>query len=729
MFKEIIFQIYKKMKTNIPTRKMFIILLILLFPILLLGFLNYFFSYSSYKTIIDYDENNYINIFPDNVINITGYEYENNKFFTSYHDPQILISPPDQIITSTIIKFKEPIGNNRGIQVFYAENQNDFYEENSEKKIIIKGSYECIINLPSAHYSSLRYDIDIFNEVFYIEGIYISDLPFIYNRIWIGNFDGLLMTLIICLIIIILWYFSIFTDYYKEIVNSFFLFLKRVKNIKKLIKYFFISVLIFLLSILIDYILSKFSLNNDFIYLRRVLLFFISGISIFIIKNFYCKPEKLFLFLSLPIGLLYILSFPSWYGFDEQIHFALSVEESFARTVSINHSLYKTTNTIGHRANINEDSHLSNSTFRSFKKGTDTLSPYPINRSSFYTRVGYLPASIMIFIGRSIALPTYFIIILGLIGNHIAYTIIIYFAIKRLNSGKYILSIIAMFPTSFVQSTTYSIDFWVISLLMLGFAYLFYELQNPENVIKLKSILIILFSFFLGLGPKAIYFPLMFFIFFLNKRKFNTNKGHLIFIVSTSIIILFIICSFMLPYIASIFGGEVGDTRSPSTNVNATEQTLFILKNPLTYAKTLFIFLLKYLNIFTTQNFVTFYAHLGSSSFFHLVWTLLFFTVITDRNTNDIFTSNLIKKCIISLITLTSIILVSTVFYIIFSTVGGNSIRGVQGRYILPLLFPFLYIVGSLNIINNINKTVYTISIFSIMSFVLLYGAWQMFLN
>ena len=157
-------------------------------------------------------------------------------------------------------------------------------------------------------------------------------------------------------------------------------------------------------------------------------------------------------------------------------------------------------------------------------------------------------------------------------------------------------------------------------------------------------------------------------------------------------------------------------------------QTMFILQNPLTYAGTLLRFIETYLHRFLANNYVTRFAHLGASSYSLLTLALVGFTTLTDRNESDTHTSAAKNKALISLLVFSTIAIFSTALYIDFTEVGRDTIAGVQPRYLLPLLFPFLYVVGSFKIKNNMNKRAYSSCIFGIISFVLLVGAWEMLL-
>jgi uncharacterized membrane protein len=234
----------------------------------------------------------------------------------------------------------------------------------------------------------------------------------------------------------------------------------------------------------------------------------------------------------------------------------------------------------------------------------------------------------------------------------------------------------------------------------------------------------------LGLGAKAIYVPLMLILFFMKRDKFKTQKGYLGYLIGLSCAALFALGSFALPYLVS-GGAWVDDFRGGGV-VDSSAQTMFILQNPLEYATLLIRFTRDYLiNIHTArtneylQYYVTFFVHLGSSPFSYVIWATLGFVALTDRNKDDALTSTIGYKALISALVLSTFMLLATSLYISFTEVGSDTVLGMQGRYLIPFLFPFFYIVGGFKIQNNMNESIYSASVFGIMSFILLTGVWQ----
>jgi len=580
-----------------------------------------------------------------------------------------------------------------------------------------------------------------------LSNYFLSSASFIYDadgaRQWIGDIDGILMTIVINFVLIAIWGITLFTGYLdKFITRTVDWYICKKKFIKDNPKKVFLHIVILfaigIAALAIEIFISRYLPFRGFSALARVVrlsFYFGAGLAIYCLVVFRGKPEAMFLSLSLVIGFVYIAAHPPyWYAWDNGIHYAWSLEESFIRNVSVSYSDFLLAGASEYYSFLAYEESLGlsgvmmghgNVTLFSFPKGTETVAWIVDDSRFWYSSLAHMPQGFMLFIGRSLALPPIFAFKLGLMINHLIYTLLVYFAMKRLNSGKYLLAAIAMVPTAFVFSTTYGYDHWLLGFLMLGFAYYFYEVQNPDKKIELKSMIIMIAAFVFGLSTKAVYIPVMLILYFIKRDKFTTEKGRKVYFSALTASILFVFASFAVAYIASGGGGE-GDWRG-GDNVNASMQTLFILQNPLVYTGILLRFIMSYVRLFS-ENYFTNFAHLGYSSFFFLIWVVIGFTAITDRNEKDALTSTAGSKALMAFLIFATIAMFSTSMYIIFTEVGGSIIAGVQPRYKLPLLFPFLYVIGGFKIQNNINKTAYSCAVYGIMSFILLVGAWQKFI-
>ena len=89
------------------------------------------------------------------------------------------------------------------------------------------------------------------------------------------------------------------------------------------------------------------------------------------------------------------------------------------------------------------------------------------------------------------------------------YTAIMFFAIKKTPVGKAIMSAIGLLPTSVFMACIYGYDASVTAWIYLSAAWMLKEILTPQEKITWKSYAMILVTFVLGCGAKAVYAPMI----------------------------------------------------------------------------------------------------------------------------------------------------------------------------------------------------------------------------
>lgn len=479
--------------------------------------------------------------------------------------------------------------------------------------------------------------------------------------------------------------------------------------------------------------ISQISVDNSyyFNFYRFIFILAVEILFVFFVlfrKKIGKNPEYAFFIIAFVCGTLISIgetrSFISW---DDHIHYKrvdnMTLKNIFKKKIT---DIYARTNSVPHSFSIKEQKTLDNYFDNDTKKQTSKNKEYNFSLIKFYNNLGYLPSSLAIIIGKILHLPYHIIFVLGRWVNILVFSAVVFLAIRKIESGKIILATVALLPTSIFLASNYSYDSWVTAFSMLGLVYLFSALQKPDQKITTREIIIMLGTLIIGCGPKAIYFPLLLLLFLLKPIKFDSIRQYKKFIIATIISILFVLGSFILPFI--INGPGDGDGRG-GKDVNSTEQVRFILSEPVAYAKILLSFIGEYLGFRNTQGFIASFAYLGNI-YGHLI---LFITIIivafTDKNNLDKETSNLKTKFLTILIYFGTVALISTALYITFTPVRSQIINGVQPRYLFPLLFPLLFVIGNYRIKIPLNKNIYSLIIFVIMSFVLMQGIWNLIIK
>lgn len=485
-----------------------------------------------------------------------------------------------------------------------------------------------------------------------------------------------------------------------EKVRSFFK--KMYYNWQKLL--LFCAVLVAV--IVISAVVGKLSGNVNIGHMVFGVLFIVQCI-LFFKNTFAVKPELLFLVTALTVGSVLIGVSPARLGvsWDDQIH--------YERTLNLSNYL----NGIIYDADIQIISDCYMSEDRMYAYQQDSREAYYEKLNNIYdtrgTRiysfsetdiwsVAYIPSAIGIVLGRGLHMSFVHIFMMGRFFNLLAYSIIIYFAIKKLRYAKVLAATVGLLPTSLFMACCYSYDSWVIAFCMLGYAHFTYELQNMERKVSAKNMVLSVLFIVIGCMPKAVYFPLLFPLLFMPAKKFESKKQRIMYYVYIVLAALFLVASFIIPTITST--SALTDIRGDE-GVDSGKQISYIIHNPLTYAKVLFSFLADFLSLDATGGYTQFFAYMGMGKYVVLATVIVIVVAFLDRNANRYKTG--IVRIATFIGAFGAIILCATALYISFTKVGGTTVKGCSPRYILPIVFPVLYAVGSDGVSNKFNRKMF----------------------
>ncbi|MCI8469192.1 MAG: DUF2142 domain-containing protein [Eggerthellaceae bacterium] len=311
-----------------------------------------------------------------------------------------------------------------------------------------------------------------------------------------------------------------------------------------------------------------------------------------------------------------------------------------------------------------------------------------------YKKIASMPASVLYFGLSLLGLSFSTKFVLARLVYAVIYSVVLFFGMRRLRSGKMIFATVALYPTMLFIASTYSYDYWVNAFVMTGVAFLVGALQRPDEKLSLREAALMIGAFVIGMGPKAIYFPLILLCLLVPRSSFATARQSRLFRAAVVGAMLFVLLSFAIPYFV-VSGPGTGDTRGGS-DVNSIEQIKFILSNPVEYAGICLSFLAQYLSIPDSQGYITFYAYLGFCSPWIWVAILLVtaFTALTDKAPCDDGVNTWRARLLVVVLSAATLVLVATSMYVSFTAVASQTVAGCQPRYILPLVFAFLVFIG-----------------------------------
>ncbi len=433
------------------------------------------------------------------------------------------------------------------------------------------------------------------------------------------------------------------------------------------------------------------------------LLCFVSGAYVLLLafRGVLKRPEIIFLSLCLVSGSILVFALPpvtalSW---DDEIHFDRALGLSYLGHAEISEAdrllVQKPWAAVDLDFNVVRQGVEDVASSEPEQNGTEGYSEVlgfstPIGGASLanISTIGYFPSAISLWIARLFHMPILFAVVLGRFGNLISYALVIAFAIRVAPIRKGVMAAIGLLPTSVFLAASYSYDPVVISFLMLAVALVLREVKTPSEKLTKLGLGKMMGALFVGLAPKAIYFPLVGLLFLMPRAKFESKRSHRKYLGCVIAFGLLMVATFTLPMFFSA-SAQAGDVRG-GTDVNAAAQIVFILTNPFEYAQILVQFMLSYLSPVGSDMYTLSYAYMGflpslmpwMSS---LGFLLLTITVMLDFQF-DAFPKSRGSKIWVAFLFLLSVALVCTSLYVSYTPVALSTINGVQPRYLTPLL-------------------------------------------
>ncbi len=440
------------------------------------------------------------------------------------------------------------------------------------------------------------------------------------------------------------------------------------------------------------------------------------------------RPEIGFAAVCLSVGVLMVAALPATkVGYDEETHFMRAMDlASFPWGMNVSPAVWNKMipslddwpeNQPGSREEERQIETRLNAE-GDYKNGTI----HPDVTVPAGSVPAYLGQAILLKAGKGLGLPFADLLRLGRLGNLLVYTAIMFFAIKKTPVGKVVMTVIALLPTSIFMACVYGYDSSVTAWIYLSGAYILKEILTPEEKISWKSYWIILITFVLGCGAKAVYAPMILIGLLLPKSKFRDKKQMAAMRLGFVLVLLGLLATFVLPVL--IAPKETGDIRGGATS--EVGQMAYVLGHPLAYLVILTKNILGQLPEFAFgKDIFSVQGHLAAGSFTWLSAILAVYTVVTDTRSTAPASLSGRQKIWIFVTLAASVALVWTSMYIAYTVPGSLVIAGVQGRYYLPVLFLFYMLFNSRAVIARMENVWYHTGVLAASAFVLLATMWQ----
>lgn len=407
--------------------------------------------------------------------------------------------------------------------------------------------------------------------------------------------------------------------------------------------------------------------------------------------------EKVFAIIGGIFGIIYLLLTPPFQVADEYNHYYRSFQISEGNYIAIKKdnfvggelpkSLLITASEVSkeipfhpeNKQNINDIYRLVN-----LPLNIEDRSFIHFPNTALYSPIPYIPQALGIKIGININTSPIIIMYLGRFANLMFWLTVVYFAIKIMPDFKYLTLMIVLTPMSVFHAASLSSDAATnaISFLFIALVLESYYTKNPKLT---KFILLIIIGILLSMSKQAyLLLGLLSCLLLLDNNRINSNYQVLLIIISTILpgfLWSFYIKELYIPFQEGISPGR---------------QIEYIIHNPYDYCSILSNTFIKRSNRFVAE-FIG--RKLGWTDTSLPAWLitsyllLLLYTAITDGKR---WTLKNKEKLVLFIVAFINIVVIATFLYLSWTMVAADLIRGLRGRYFIPVALPLLLLFNNL---------------------------------
>ena len=441
-------------------------------------------------------------------------------------------------------------------------------------------------------------------------------------------------------------------------------------------------------------------------YIVSFIVVVILGLIMFwIYKHKDMSEEKLFLYIVPIIFLISLILMPTFKNHDEPFHwyriYDMSKGNLFTQMIGgeptglVEKEItdvvkYSNPANIKYRDTIEQ--------FEANISDSSKITPIKMSTTAIYNPIQYLPQTLGVIIAKIFTNNVMLMSYSARLFNMIVSIILLYFAVKLIPYGKKILLVLACIPISVEGFVSMSSDALTIAATFLFIAYVLKLFAEKEVKINSKDKMILFILSIVIALCKIVYLPIVGLLLILPKEKFKSKKEQFLtigIIMGIAVIANLAWLAISSTYLVTFRGGS------------SKEQLIKLLLNPIQYLQILF----NTINIYGTQYiYGMFGGEPGWNEYLKLYvivpmtfGMLYLFLSCTDDEIKNKF--NKYQTIVIVLIVLAVVALIFTSLYIQWTSVSSDVIKGVQGRYFIPIL-PLLSIgiLSKLKLSNNYDK-------------------------
>jgi uncharacterized membrane protein len=405
-------------------------------------------------------------------------------------------------------------------------------------------------------------------------------------------------------------------------------------------------------------------------------------------------PRLMFLPLAWIFGILYVLVTPPFQVPDEYMHFYRAYQVSTGRLTAYRQggivggdlpaSLWEFGDRVARNLAFSRETKANAHDIwdtRSMPLNPQTLRFYSFGNVSWYSPMNYAPQALSIAAARAVGLGPMGIFYAARIGNLLSWSLVVYLALRLIPILNWTLVLCALTPMSMGQAASISADATVNAVCFL-FVAAVVRLALQTGPIRTIQLIILTILGTAAALVKTAYFPLTLLFLLIPTNRFPTpRRCWLTFGV-------FILCCLGAIAIWSRF--TFGSASYSMENVDPHRQLVYMLHHPIQMIHMEIGMLLA----------VPFLSSIIGQLGWHDIklwlpctiayWAMLFWTASIAGKPDLRMTIR--QRTVLALAVCGCWVVVFTLIYLTFTTIGGTSINGLQGRYMIPATLPFFLI-------------------------------------
>jgi uncharacterized membrane protein len=406
-------------------------------------------------------------------------------------------------------------------------------------------------------------------------------------------------------------------------------------------------------------------------------------------------PRRAFLPLAWIFGALYVLVTPPFQVPDEYMHFYRAYQVSTGRLIAyrgnngvvggdLPASLWEFGNRVAGNLVFAPETKADVGEIwaaRSIRLDQSVLRFYSFGNVSWYSPMNYAPQAISVAAARMVGLGPMGIFYAARFGNLLSWSLIVFAALRLIPVLHWTLVLCAMTPMCLAQASSISADATVNAVCFLFVAVVVRSAMATGPVRWGELILVSIFGAAAGL-VKTAYFPLTILFLLIPANRFASRRWYW---MAFAIFIVACVCTLGV-WSHFTFGAQSYSME----HVDPHRQLVYMVHHPMRMVQ-------MELGMLAAVPFIS--SIIGQLGWHDIklwlpctlaYWGMLFWATWIAGDEVHRWTAR--QRVILAIAVCGCWVAVFSLIYLTFTVVGGSSINGLQGRYMVPATLPFFLI-------------------------------------